>query len=128
MGFMDGVKKVGRAMVMGEVDVANEMRAHKSLMSKGITHEAECRSVKLGWDREEDGDPRWGASEMEIVVDPGAEERSWTGSVWIRCELAKRVAPDLDLTGHRLVVRVDPADAEKLTVDWDASAAGAPVA
>jgi hypothetical protein len=127
MGFMDGVKKAGRMMVMGELDVANEMRAHKSLMSKGVAHDAECTSLKLGWDREEDGDPRWGASEMVLVVDPDAEARSWSGSVWIRSELAKRIAPDLDLGGHRLVVRVDPADAEKLTVDWDASAAGAPV-
>jgi hypothetical protein len=112
-------------MVLGEVDIANEMRSHKRLMSKGASHDAECRSVRLEWDREEDGDPRWGSSEMELVVDPATDARTWKGTVWIRCELAKQIAPDLDLDGHRLVVRVDTDDPEKLTVDWDASAAAA---
>jgi hypothetical protein len=128
MAFMDGVKKAGRMFLMGEIDVVTDLRSQKSLMANGVVHDAECRSVKLEWDREEDGDPRWGASTMELVIDPAGEARSWSGPMWIRSEYAKRIDPGFDLDGHRLVVRVDPADPQKLAVDWEASALSAATA
>jgi len=121
MGLMDGLKRAGRAMVMGEVDAISGMRGQKRLMSEGVLHDAECRSARLNWDRDE-GDPRWGTAELDLIIDPRGEAREWTGKAWVRAELAKRIAPDLNLAGKPLQVRVDPADPQKVAVDWDATA------
>jgi hypothetical protein len=124
MGFMDSVKKAGRMLVMGEVDAVRELKSQRDLVKDGAAHDAECRSVRLQWDRD-DGDPTWGSTHMELVIDPEGEARHWSGDVIMRTSLAKQIAPGYELAGQRLVVRVDPADPEKVAVDWEASAARA---
>ena len=120
MGFMDFAKKAGRMMVMGEVDVIGGIRSHKKLAASGTPTTAVCKAFKIQWDRAE-GDARWGSSEMELEVTPpaGGDPYAWSGEMWVRAAAAKQVEPDLLLEGKELPVRVDPADPQKVAVDWE---------
>lgn len=122
MGFMDFAKKAGRAMVMGEVDMVGGIRSQKKLAAEGTATTAVCSGFRIRWDREEEGDPRWGASEMDLQVTPpgGGDSYAWSGEMWVRVKAAKQVEPGLSLDGKSLPVRVDPADPQKVAVDWDA--------
>ena len=119
---MDFAKKAGRAMVMGEVDMVGGIRSQKKLASEGTSTTAVCKSFAVRWDRDEEGDPRWGSSEMELEVTPpaGGDPYGWSGEMWVRVKAAKQVEPGLALDGKTLPVRVDPADPQKVAVDWDA--------
>ena len=117
---MDFAKKAGRAMVMGEIDTLGGVRSQKKLAAEGTATTAVCRQFRIRWDREE-GDPRWGASEMDLEVTPpaGGEPYPWSGEMWVRLAAAKQVEPGLLLDGKTLPVRVDPADPQKVAVDWE---------
>ena len=120
MGFMDFAKKAGRAMVMGEVDMLGGVRSQKKLASEGTATTAVCKTFKAQWDSAE-GDPRWGSSEMELEVTPpgGGEPYPWSCEMWVRLAAAKRVDPGIALTAKTLPVRVDPADGQRIAVDWE---------
>jgi hypothetical protein len=122
MGWKDGLKKAGRMLVMGEIDVANEMRQHKSLISKGSSSTARCVTFELDWDRDE-GDPRWGAAKMTLEVAPpgGGPEYPWSGDIWVRVAQAKLIEPGLNLEGHVLPVKIDSSDPNSLAIDWDSA-------
>ena len=126
MGWKDGLKKAGRMLVMGEVDMVNSIRHHRAVISDGVSSTARCLSVEIDWDREE-GDPRWGAAKMTLEVTPpgGGPVYEWSGDAWIRVSQAKLVEPGLNLEGHELPVRIDPSDPDKVAVDWDAVPVGA---
>ena len=74
MGFMDFAKKAGRAMVMGEVDAIGGMRSQKKVAESGTPTTAVCRAFRIRWDSDE-GEPRWGASEMDLEVIPPGRRR-----------------------------------------------------
>jgi hypothetical protein len=120
MGFMDFAKKAGRAMVMGEIDTLGGVRSQKKLAGEGTATTAVCRAFKVQWDSDE-GDPRWGSSTMELAVTPpaGGEPYTWSGEMWVRLTAAKKVDPGISLVGHTLPVRVDPADPQRVAVDWE---------
>ena len=118
---MDAVKKGARMMVMGEVDTLREASAQKKLAQSGTPTTARVVSFTEQW-RDEDEDvsrPRWGASKMTLEVTPpgGGQPYEWSGEMWVRVKIAERGGP---LEGRELPVRVDPADPQKVAVDWDA--------
>jgi hypothetical protein len=117
---MDFAKKAGRAMVMGEIDTLGGVRSQKKLAAEGTPTTAVCRTFRIQWDRDE-GDPRWGSSEMELEVTPpgSGEPYAWSGEMWVRVAAAKQVEPGLSLEGSTLPVRVDAADSQKVAVDWE---------
>jgi hypothetical protein len=120
MGFMDGLKKAGRMMVMGEVDAIRGVRDRKQVIDNGLLTSAVCRKVELKWDRDE-GDPSWGASVMTLEVTPpdGGDPYEWTGEVLMKVSVAKRLDPNFVLEGQALPVKVDPEDPQRVAVDWD---------
>ena len=120
MGFMDFAKKAGRAMVMGEIDTLGDVRSQKKIASEGTATTAVCRAFRIRWDSDE-GEPRWGASQMELEVTPpaGGEPYLWSGEMWVRLAAAKQVESSLALEGKTLPVRVDSADPQRVAVDWE---------
>jgi hypothetical protein len=118
---MDAVKKGARMMVMGEVDTLREASAQKKLAESGTPTTARVVSFTEQWidDEHPNSKPRWGASKMTLAVTPpgGGDPYEWSGGMWVRVKIAERGGP---LEGRELPVRVDPADPQKVAVDWDA--------
>ena len=117
---MDALKKGARMMVMGEVDTLREASAQKKLAETGTPTTARVVGFTEQWRGDEDvSRPRWGSSQMTLQVTPpdGGEPYEWSGEMWVRVKIAERGGP---LEGRELPVRVDPADPQRVAVDWDA--------
>lgn len=54
---------------------------------------------------------------LEVTPPGGGEPYEWGGEMWVRVKVAERGGP---LEGRELPARVDPADPQKVAVDWAA--------
>jgi hypothetical protein len=127
MGFMDQVKKFGRAVVTGEMDTLAEHRAQKKLLETGTPARGLVKEFRQQWDTHDDAlvsveRVRWGASQMTLEVRPeGGAPYEWSGEQWVRVKVYNELPGEF--VGSEVPVKVDPADPQKVAVDWDAAAA-----
>jgi hypothetical protein len=56
---------------------------------------------------------------LEVRPDGGAPYE-WSGQMWVRVKVYNALPGEL--VGSELPVKVDPADPQKVAVDWDAAA------
>jgi hypothetical protein len=129
MGFMDGVKKVGLAVVTGGMSTAMEHRSQEKLLETGTPARAVVKEFRQQWDTDDDAlvshqSVRWGNSKMTLEVQPeGGAPYDWSGEMWVRVKIYNELPGEL--VGSTVPVKVDPADPQKVAVDWDAAAAEA---
>jgi hypothetical protein len=119
VSFADKLKKGADLLFTGGMGgVISEMREHKEIMASGTPTRARVENFRKQWDSDK-GEPRWGASQMTLVVTPpgGGEPYEWSGDVWVRVKVAARGGA---LQGRELPVKVDPGDPQRVAVDWDA--------
>jgi hypothetical protein len=123
MGFLDRAKKVGLAVVTGGASTLVEHRRQQKLLETGMPARAVVKDFRQQWDAEE-GRPRWGASRMTLEVRPeGDVPHDWSGDIWVRTKVYYALPGEI--VGSELPVKVDPADQQRVAVDWDAAAAEA---
>jgi hypothetical protein len=132
MGFMDQVKKVGLAVVTGGASVVMDQRGQQKLLETGTPARAVVKEFRQQWDTDDDAlvskqSVRWGNSQMTLEVRPeGGAPYEWSGEMWVRVKHYNAL-PGTTIVGSELPVKVDPADPQKVAVDWDAAAAEAGV-
>ena len=123
---MDGVKKVGLAVLTGGASTAMEHRKQQKLVETGMPATGVVKEFRQQWDTGDDGHQsvRWGNSKMTLEVQPeGGAPYTWSGEMWVRVKIYNELPGDF--VGSTLPVKVDPADPQRVAVDWDAAAADA---
>ena len=129
MGFMDGVKKVGMAVVTGGASTAMEHRSQQKLLETGTPARAVVKEFRQQWDTNDDAlvskkSVRWGNSKMTLEVQPeGGAPYEWSGEMWVRVKIYRELPGEI--VGSTLPVKVDPGDPQKVVVDWDVAASEA---
>jgi hypothetical protein len=131
MGFMDSVKKVGLAVVTGGASMVMDQRGQQKLLETGVPARAVVKEFREQWETDDDAlvsreSVRWGNSQMTLEVRPeGGAPYEWSGEMWVRVKRYNALPGEF--VGSELPVKVDPADPQKVAVDWDAAAAEAGV-
>jgi hypothetical protein len=131
VGFMDSVKKVGLAVVTGGASTLVEHRQQQKLLETGVPARAVVKEFRQQWDTQDDAlvsveKVRWGNSQMTLEVRPeGGAPYEWSGEMWVRVKHYEALPGEF--VGSEVPVKVDPADPQKVAVDWDAAAAEAGV-
>jgi hypothetical protein len=129
---MDSVKKVGLAVVTGGASTLVEHRQQQKLLETGVPARAVVKEFRQQWDTQDDAlvsveKVRWGNSQMTLEVRPeGGAPYEWSGEMWVRVKHYDAL-PGTTIVGTEVPVKVDPADPQKVAVDWDAAAAEAGV-
>jgi hypothetical protein len=128
---MDSVKKVGLAVVTGGASTLVEHRQQQKLLETGVPARAVVKEFRQQWDTQDDAlvsveKVRWGNSQMTLEVRPeGGAPYEWSGEMWVRVKHYEALPGEF--VGSEVPVKVDPADPQKVAVDWDAAAAEAGV-
>jgi hypothetical protein len=118
MSWKDSLKKAGLAMVTGGLSEVAGARAQMKLAKEGTPGRAVCVEFRQRWD-EDEGTPKYGASEMTLDVTPEVGEPfEWSGEMWVRVTSYRKLPGELK--GASIPVRIDRADKTKVAVDWDA--------
>jgi hypothetical protein len=131
MGFMDSVKKVGLAVVTGGASTVMGQRGQQKLLETGTPARAVVKEFREQWETDDDAlvsrqSVRWGNSQMTLEVRPeGGAPYEWSGEMWVRVKRYNALPGEF--VGSEVPVKVDPADPQKVAVDWDAAAAEAGV-
>jgi hypothetical protein len=120
---------VGLAVLTGGASTAMEHRSQQKLVETGMPATGVVKEFRQQWDTQDDAlvshqSVRWGNSKMTLEVQPeGGAPYTWSGEMWVRVKIYNELPGDF--VGSTLPVKVDPADPQRVAVDWDAAASEA---